>query len=87
MIITGVLNAIVNFLNFFFAILPDGSRLPTIAGYDIDTALQNGMGQVHFFINAIWPLQDMFYAFLVILAYLGVKILVRLFLGQRTPGT
>ena len=86
MIFTAILNLLVNIVNVIMALFPDASKLPTIAGYDIDTALQNASGQFHYFMTVVWPIGVLFQGFLVLMAYYLLKMIVRLFLGSRIPG-
>lgn len=86
MIFNLIINLFVLILGSIFHRLPEVTTLPTINGYDIDGALVTGMGDLRTFMTAFWPLQDMFYGFLAIMAYYGIKMLARLFLGHRAPG-
>lgn len=85
MIITFLLNLVVAVLNIIFSWLPTITTLPTVNGYDIDTALLNGMGQLNLVMQTFWPLQTMFNGFLVLMGYYGIKMTLRLFLGHRAP--
>ncbi len=69
-----------------FSWLPAVTTLPTIGGFDIDSALISGMGQVQTIFSAFWPLQIMFIGFLFIMGYFIIKVGVRIFFGSRTPG-
>ncbi len=86
MIFNLLINLFVLIIGAIFNRLPQVTTLPTIGGYDIDAALVTGMGDLHTFMVAFWPLQDMFYGFLAIMAYFGIKMLARVFLGHRAPG-
>jgi hypothetical protein len=74
-------------LGAIFSWLPVITTLPTIGGFDIDGALVTGMGQFNTFIATFWPLDYMFKAFLFLMAYYGLKMLIQFFIGHRTPGT
>lgn len=62
------------------------TTLPTIGGFDIDTNLVTGMGELKTFMGAFWPLQDMFYGFLALMAYFALKMFLGFVLGHRAPG-
>jgi hypothetical protein len=57
-----------------------------IGGFDIDTALLNGVGQLKFFFTIFWPIADMFLGFLFLMGYYGLKMLLGFILGHRAPG-
>lgn len=63
------------------------SSLPTIGGYDLDSALSNGMGYFNTYANAVWPIRDVMIAFTVLLGYYLIKALLKFFLGHRAPGS
>jgi len=86
MIIDLFIGLVVAILTSIFSWLPAITTLPTINGFDIDTALVNGIGQFNTFINAFWPIKDMFYGFLALLAYFSIKVIAKAFLGSRAPG-
>jgi len=86
MIINLFLNVIVLFIGAIFSWLPPITALPSIANFDLDTALTNGMGMVHTFFNSFWAIGYMFEGFLVLMAYFGVKMAIKFVLGHRTPG-
>lgn len=86
MIINLLLNVIVLFLGAIFSWLPQVTLLPNVAGADIDTALMTGVGQLNTFMNAFWPIYIMFQGFIFLMGYYAVKVVVRFFIGHRTPG-
>lgn len=80
-----VINIIVLILGVIFGWLPSVTSLPAIGGYDIDTALVNGMGYTRTFFETFWPLSIVFDGFLVLMLYFVIKIVIRFFLGHRSP--
>lgn len=86
MIINLLLNLLVLILGGIFSWLPEITTLPTIADYDIDTALVTGMGYFNSFATAVWPLKVLMQGFLFLLGYYLVKVALKFFLGSRTPG-
>lgn len=85
MIVGLFLNIIVLFIGAVFIWLPQVETLPLIVGFDIDTALVNGIGQLNVFLNAFWPIKIMIQGFLFLMGYYGLKMILRFFLGQRAP--
>lgn len=85
MIINLFLNVVVLILGAVFSWLPQITTLPNIVDYDIDTALVTGVGQLKSFLQAMWPIGVMFQGFLAILFYFTIKIILRFFLGHRSP--
>ena len=85
MIIEWVLNTIVLLLNGVFGLFPVVTTLPSIGGFDIDANLVTGIGEARTFFTAFWPFLVVFQGFLFLLGYYAVKMLIRLFLGSRTP--
>ena len=83
MIIMLLLNVLVVVLGVAFSWLPVVSSLPEIAGYDIDTALQTGVGQLYSMFDSFWFLGILFQGFLFLMAYYIVKMVVRFFFGHR----
>ncbi len=80
------INLVVLILGAIFSLLPTVSKLPTIFGFDIDTAMVSGVGQLNVFTNALWPIHYIMLGFLAILGYYVVKAGVRFLIGHRTPG-
>ena len=71
-------------LSLIFAWFPIITTLPTIGGFDIDSALVNGMGQFNTFVNAFWFLEVIFQGFLFLMGYYTLKLLLRFLLGNRS---
>ncbi len=87
MIIVLLANIFVLIVSFIFSWLPQIDVLPTIFGYDIDSALVAGIGQLNTFLNSLWPLKIMFQGALILLSYFALKnMIIKLFFGSRTPG-
>lgn len=81
-----ILNFILAFFDAIFSFIPSIDKLPPIGGYDIDTALVNGMADINLIFYTAWYLYYMFLGFLAILFYHGVvKQLLRFLLGHRAP--
>lgn len=85
MIVSLILNFIVLIVGVLFSWTDRVTSLPTIAGYNIDAALVQGMGYTKTFFQTFWPLSIMFQGFLVLMSYYMVKMVLRLFLGSRAP--
>lgn len=85
MIVNLLLDAISTFFIAMFGWLPVIDKLPTIAGFDLDTAISTNIGYMNNIFSVIWPLRDMFYGFMVLMSYYVIKMVLRLFLGSRTP--
>jgi hypothetical protein len=85
MIINFLLSIIVNILTVIFGWLPSIQTLPKIMGFDIDSALVTGMGQLNTVISSVWVLGYLMGGFLVIMGYYGLKMTLRFFLGSRAP--
>ena len=85
MITTLILNIIVMVVGVFFFWLPQITVLPTIGGYDIDTALVNGVGQMNTVLVAFWPIKHFMIGFGVLLGYFIIKMTLKFFLGHRAP--
>lgn len=69
-----------------FSWLPKVTTLPTIGGIDVDASLSLGVGYFNAYINAFWPIYDLFQAVLFYIGYLVLKnIVMRFFLGHRAP--
>ena len=87
MIVTLFFNLIILIVGSIFSlpIFPEIKTLPTIFGFDIDTALVNGMGYVHTLFNTFWVLGIMFNGFLFLGAYYIGKLVLQFFLGHRAP--
>lgn len=85
MIFYYVILFISNLLNAVFSFLPSITALPTILGYNTDSAMLQGVGSFQSFSASIWPLRDLFVAALFWVGYLSLKLIVRVFLGSRAP--
>jgi hypothetical protein len=85
MIINLLLNVLVLFIGALFSWLPVVTVLPTIADFDIDSALNNGVGQMYTVFNAFWVFGVMFQGFLFLMGYYVLKKIVRFFLGSHSP--
>jgi hypothetical protein len=85
MIVNFILNLLVGILNILFGWLPTITTLPTIIGFDIDSALVTGMGQLNTVITSVWVLGYLMQGFLFIMGYYIIKMTLRFFLGSRAP--
>ena len=85
MILGFLLKSLVALVAAIFSIFPTVDKIPSIGGFDIDTELLKGIGTLNTILDTFWPLKILMNGFLFILAYYGVKILIRLFLGSRSP--
>lgn len=85
MIIELILNALILTLNVIFGFLPIITTLPSINGFDIDSALVTGIGSMRSFFETFWILSVVFDGFLFLLGYYITKMFLRLLLGSRTP--
>jgi hypothetical protein len=85
MLVTLLLNLIVAIIGAVFSNFPVVTTLPTIVGYDIDSALVNGVGYVYTYIDAFWYLKLILEGFFVLTTYYALKISLRFILGSRTP--
>jgi hypothetical protein len=86
MIFTFFLNLVVAIFSIIFEGLPKVTSLPTINGFDIDTTLLNGVGDLNAIFGTFWYLKDFFYGAIVLFVYYGTKMLLKAVLGSRTPG-
>lgn len=75
----------VTFFSTLLDFLPKVTTLPSMFGFDIDTALTTGMASFYSFIQYIWPIKIVFQGFLVLLAYHGIKLIAKAILGSRAP--
>ncbi len=88
MIVNAIFHTYVALVNLILSPLPEVKKLPSIGGYDIDTALTSGMALFYRFIEVVWPIQIVFIGFLILLSYYTItRILLRSLLGKRAPGT
>jgi hypothetical protein len=79
------INIIVAILSIIFGWLPDVVTLPTINGFDIDSAFISGMGQLNTIMTSVWVLQYLFGGFLAIMGYHLIKMVLKFILGSRSP--
>ncbi len=79
------LNFLVVILGAIFSLFPVIDKLPVLFGFDIDTAIVNGMGSLQALFSTFWILQDIFYGFLALMTYYTIKVVIKFFLGSRTP--
>ncbi len=86
MIFNLLINFVVMAVGAIFNQLPAVTTLPTIGGFDIDSALYTGMGAFNTFTSSFWLFKDIFVGFLVIGGYYGIMLLARMLLGHRAPG-
>lgn len=87
MLVNLLLGVVIVMLNALFSWLPSVTSLPTIAGYNLDSAVSTGMGYFYTYSTAFWYVGDVFAGFLVLLTYYGVKMLLKLILGHRAPAS
>lgn len=85
MLINSILTVIANILTAVLSFLPAVTVLPTIAGYDIDTALVTGVGQTYRFASTVWPIWDVLLGALFLWTFHGIMIFVKLIIGHRAP--
>lgn len=85
MIISTILDLITFFVSIITHLLPTVTTLPNIAGFNIDSALVSGVGQLNQFTNAFWPIADMLFAFFALVSYYILKKIAILILGSRSP--
>lgn len=85
MIFSKIFTVVIAGINWVIAQLPSATTLPTIGGFDTDSALVNAIGLFNTLKASVWVFTDLWYAFLALVTYWGVKILLKVLLGQRTP--
>lgn len=86
MITNLIINVFVLFVGAVFSLLPQITTLPTIAGFDIDSALVSGVGQMRAFFVAFWPLAILMQGFAALMAYFILKMGLKFLFGSRAPG-
>lgn len=79
------INLVILILGAIFSFFPVVNTLPTIAGFNIDANMLLGMGYINTVFQTFWPLAYMFQAFLFLMGYYILKIIVVFFLGHRAP--
>ena len=85
MLISNILGVLANIVAVLCSFLPSVTVLPTIAGYDIDTALVTGVGQAYQFASVVWPIWDVLLGALFLWGFHSLMLLVKLLLGHRAP--
>lgn len=78
-----LINTLVMFIGALFTLFPVVTVLPTIGGYDIDTALVTGISQLYTFADAFWYITVILQGFGILMAYYGIKLAIRFFFGHR----
>lgn len=81
-----LLQVFISVLTVIFYVLPTVTTLPTIGGFDIDSALVSGMGGFDTFINIVWPIAIVWDGFIILMGYYSIKMLFKFVLGHRAPG-
>ena len=87
MIVQLIIAVFTSILAAIFAWLPSVTTLPTIGGYNIDTALAQGIGMFYTYAGVVWPVWDVFLGFLFLIGYYTLKMVLKFFLGHRAPGS
>lgn len=85
MLINILLNFLLILVGAIFSFLDPVTALPTIHGYDLDSMLATGIGQLNQIMLVFWPLQIMFWGFLFLMLYYILKMTLRLIIGHRSP--
>lgn len=85
MIISLLINVIITILGAIFVWLPRVDKLPNIGSFDIDAAMVSGLTYFNRILDVFWPIKTVMTAFLILMGYYGLKMLVRFFLGSRAP--
>ncbi len=85
MLISSLLGVLANIIAAMVSFLPLVGTLPTINGYDIDSALVTGVGQAYNFANTVWPIRDVLLGAIVLWTFHGLMLFVKLLLGSRAP--
>ena len=60
--------------------------LPSIGGYNLDSALVGGVAMFQTYADSVWPIRDVFIGFGFMLTYYTIKMILKFFLGHRAPG-
>ena len=87
MIVTEIIIGIATLVDVLLSWLPEVTTLPTIIGFDIDSALITGVTQLKSFMVSFWPISYMFNGFLFLMGYFVIKVIIKVFLGSRAPGS
>lgn len=86
MILYYILLWFTSLLTAVFSFLPTVTALPTILGVDVDAQLTNTVGMIYGISSAFWVIGDLFKAFLFLMGYYVMMMVLRFFLGHRAPG-
>lgn len=86
MIVQAIINVFFILLGAILSWLPTIEKLPTINGYDIDTALNTGVSYFYAVASGFKPLGLVFAGFIVLISYYTIKMVLKFFLGHRAPG-
>ncbi len=86
MIFQALINMFIILIGAVLSWLPVVTKLPAVNGYDIDTALVQGMGFFYSVETNIWPLGIVFAGFIFLIGYYTLKMVLKFFLGHRAPG-
>ena len=77
MIVTFFLNILFAILNILFSWLPRVETLPTINGFNVDTALVTFAEYWHYFADALPPIATLLYALLFFYSYKLLMLILR----------
>lgn len=86
MIFTALISIVIVIIGGILSWLPDVTTIPNIAGYNIDAALVSGLGYFYSYATAVWPLLYVLQGLFVLIGYYSIKMLLKFFLGHRSPG-
>ena len=78
---------IISILDLLASSLPTVTVLPTIDGVNLDTTVSQAVAYFHTITATMWYLGDVWTAALILLSYYSIKMLLRLVLGNRAPGS
>jgi len=82
MILLYVLNFAIFVLTAPLALMPDVFTLP----FGLDGAMVKYSAYMHTFLNEFWFLSRVYNDFLILLTVVSSLLILKLFLGSRTPG-
>ena len=85
MITDTILQAVVQAFVVFLSWLPLVTTLPTIAGFDIDSALVSTIGQFYTFANVVWPIYDVMIGAAFIWSFHLLMLFIKALIGHRAP--
>lgn len=86
MIVQTFIQLFIGLLSILFSWTGVVTSLPSIGGYDLDTALIGGVAEFQTYANSVWPIRDVFIGFGFMLGYYFLKMVLKFFLGHRAPG-